>query len=544
MSTCFYAVNNPENPLSQLYSTTRSMEYEAWLKLIPDFEEDSELVSEKYARQAGESPNNVIKILVALQRLTTELPQLHKAITTHWHLDFPRIIAIDTALSKLGATPEPEVISELDAKITSYLTPRTANQHLPSPRNIGQRVRQMVAEFDDRIPVKDPRPQRRFSKTQVSANASSLTIEAPHEEIETAHESVKATARELGISRAEAILKILSGELDAKQVQTKLVLFTAKDLEGVPAYLQGVGWVGPETVDRLREDATIIDMDAAATAETASYRPTDAIRTFVEGRDGTCRWPGCSVPAQHCQLDHRHNFDEGGPTSPSNLFALCQHHHNVKTDTRAHYIVDPISDVIYWIFEDGTWVSDSAQDGPIGRGAKNWLQSFAQKIVARRKNAQERAHEQAQEIDDWYHERAAADKREQEFQDLLDETWVDDVKLAQAWLREGDFTKPFPPSISPNVFMLIEAANIMGLNFTPPNDIAGWVRVHKKLVAAEKEEIERRVQEQVDRLANLVPENLLEEFKYKVKAACRLPHNWKRPWRKKKENATAEEPPF
>ena len=81
MSTCFYAVNNPENPLSQLYSTTRSMEYEAWLKLIPDFEEDSELVSEKYARQAGESPNNVIKILVALQRLTTELPQLHKAIT-------------------------------------------------------------------------------------------------------------------------------------------------------------------------------------------------------------------------------------------------------------------------------------------------------------------------------------------------------------------------------------------------------------------------------------------------------------------------------
>ncbi|WP_283117252.1 hypothetical protein [Corynebacterium stationis] len=226
------------------------------------------------------------------------------------------------------------------------------------------------------------------------------------------------------------------------------------------------------------------------------------------------------------------------------MFALCQHHHNVKTDTRAHYIIDPISDVIYWIFEDGTWVSDSAQDGPIGRGAKNWLQSFAQKIVARRKNAQERAHEQAQEIDDWYHERAAADKREQEFQDLLDETWVDDVKLAQAWLREGDFTKPFPPSISPNVFMLIEAANIMGLNFTPPNDIAGWVRVHKKLVAAEKEEIERRVQEQVDRLANLVPENLLEEFKYKVKAACRLPHNWKRPWRKKKENATAEEPPF
>src|SRR5699024_11884033 len=124
MSTCFYAVNNPENPLSQLYSTTRRMEYEAWLKLIPDFEEDSELVREKYARQVGESPNNVIKILVALQRLTTELPQLNKTITTQWNLDFPRIITIDKTLSKLGANPAPQVLTALDSKITQYLTQR------------------------------------------------------------------------------------------------------------------------------------------------------------------------------------------------------------------------------------------------------------------------------------------------------------------------------------------------------------------------------------------------------------------------------------
>ncbi|MGO3457131.1 hypothetical protein [Corynebacterium casei] len=49
------------------------------------------------------------------------------------------------------------------------------------------------------------------------------------------------------------------------------------------------------------------------------------------------------------------------------------------------YIVDPISDVIYWLFEDGSWVSDTAQDGPIGTGAKRWLQTFEQKIAARRK---------------------------------------------------------------------------------------------------------------------------------------------------------------
>src|SRR5699024_9532572 len=161
-----------------------------------------------------------------------------------------------------------------------------------------------------------------------------------------------------------------------------------------------------ETVERLREGATMIDADEAAHAETASYQPTDAIRTFVEGRDGTCRGAGCSVPAQKCQRDHRHNLDEGRPPSPPKLFALSQHHHRLKTDPRAMYIADPISDVVYWLFEDGSWVSDTAQDGPIGRGAKNWLQTFEQKIAARRKNAQENAHELANAIDEFYKKRA------------------------------------------------------------------------------------------------------------------------------------------
>lgn len=436
MADNFYAVNNLSQPLAQLYTAARYAEYEAWLKLIPELEEDFELVSEQCARHYGQSVKVVTKTFLALQRLTSELPQLYAVLQKHWHLDFPRVIAIDTALSKLGNDAGEDIIQEIDGKIAHYLTPRLENQQLPSVKRISQRVRELVNEFDDRVPVKDPRPQRRMVKDKLTANSSSLAVEAPHEEIQRAEDCVKATADALGITRAEAMLQVLSGDTPAKDAVTKLVLFSAKDIENAPAFLQGFGWVGPETVERLREGATIIDADVAAHAETASYQPTDAIRTFVEGRDGTCRWPGCSVPAQNCQLDHRHNFDEGGPTSPSNLFALCQHHHNIKTDTRAMYIVDPISDVVYWLFEDGSWVSDTAQDGPIGRGAKNWLQTFEQKIAARRKNAQENAHELANAIDDFYKKRAEEDKRQQDQRDIIDELWVDDVKLAQALLRE------------------------------------------------------------------------------------------------------------
>ncbi|MGO3166621.1 MAG: HNH endonuclease signature motif containing protein, partial [Corynebacterium casei] len=181
MSTPFYAVCNHNKPLAQLYLSTRRAEYAAWLKLIPALEEDFELVTEQCARHCGQSPNTVTKTLLALQRLTRELPLLYAVLEKYWHLDFPRIVAIDTAMSKLGPNASDEVISEIDAKIARYLTPRIENQQLPTPDRIAQRVRQLVNEFDDRIPVKDPRPQRRVVKSKLTANSSSLAVEAPHD---------------------------------------------------------------------------------------------------------------------------------------------------------------------------------------------------------------------------------------------------------------------------------------------------------------------------------------------------------------------------
>ena len=77
-------------------------------------------------------------------------------------------------------------------------------------------------------------------KSKLTANSSSLAVEAPHDEIQKAEDCIKATATALGISRAEAMLQVLSGDYPAKDAVTKLVLFTAKDIENAPAYLQGV----------------------------------------------------------------------------------------------------------------------------------------------------------------------------------------------------------------------------------------------------------------------------------------------------------------
>jgi hypothetical protein len=60
-----------------------------------------------------------------------------------------------------------------------------------------------------------------------------------------------------------------------------------------------------------------------------SHRPPAALDRYVRLRDGTCRFPGCDVPARECDLDHLIPFPTG-PTSESNLHALCRRHHRLK----------------------------------------------------------------------------------------------------------------------------------------------------------------------------------------------------------------------
>ncbi|MCW2752295.1 MAG: hypothetical protein JWR83_3405 [Aeromicrobium sp.] len=45
--------------------------------------------------------------------------------------------------------------------------------------------------------------------------------------------------------------------------------------------------------------------------------PSDALRTSVQARDGTCRFATCSRPVMECDLDHEIPRPEGPPTAPT-----------------------------------------------------------------------------------------------------------------------------------------------------------------------------------------------------------------------------------
>ncbi len=65
-----------------------------------------------------------------------------------------------------------------------------------------------------------------------------------------------------------------------------------------------------------------------------SYRPSQPMREYVIARDGRCTFPGCSLPAWRCDLDHEVGWADGGATASANLQALCRRHHSAKTSGR------------------------------------------------------------------------------------------------------------------------------------------------------------------------------------------------------------------
>ncbi len=62
---------------------------------------------------------------------------------------------------------------------------------------------------------------------------------------------------------------------------------------------------------------------------TAAYRIPGRLRRFIQARDRTCVFPGCSRDARGCDLDHRQPWPTG-TTDSHNLQALCRHHHRAK----------------------------------------------------------------------------------------------------------------------------------------------------------------------------------------------------------------------
>ncbi len=68
--------------------------------------------------------------------------------------------------------------------------------------------------------------------------------------------------------------------------------------------------------EAIRNGATIVPLHLPGPDGEPGYRPSAALAEYVRIRDLFCRFPGCSVPADHCDIDHSVPWPHG-PTHPS-----------------------------------------------------------------------------------------------------------------------------------------------------------------------------------------------------------------------------------
>ena len=79
-----------------------------------------------------------------------------------------------------------------------------------------------------------------------------------------------------------------------------------------------------------RKNATKADRDILSVTYNGRFAP-ERLRDAIIFRDGICQATGCTTGAERCDLDHQIPYERAGPTTGSNLWALCRRHHRLKS---------------------------------------------------------------------------------------------------------------------------------------------------------------------------------------------------------------------
>ncbi|MGV0393902.1 HNH endonuclease signature motif containing protein [Corynebacterium riegelii] len=375
MGEPYFRTQRPEDPLSTFSQGIRDIYWNAFGHFatpgasvdIDDF--DVTVVAMREA--TGWTKSSVEQAIFSHARLQ-HLPKLRALQAKTRVMDLQHLRAIDTVLAELGPEITDEAYAEFDAMLTETFTPKRAGQNTPQTTTITRRIREMIKRIDPTCAYQPTRRQQRVAQAHAADDAVTFEASAQSGTVKTlvtlatnpltaqvVRNHVLATAREHKTSMADAMVKLLSGEITP--TKTTLHVFVPKDREvGGPAYVPGVGALTPEATAALEDllasaKVTEVDMEAELQAHTDSYTPTEAMRRVVCARHTHCVFPGCTVPSLRCQLDHRIPFGQGGKTTPSNLYPLCQKHHNLKTDKRGFYVPDPDTGEILWLFSNGTY---------------------------------------------------------------------------------------------------------------------------------------------------------------------------------------------
>ncbi|WP_143696544.1 HNH endonuclease signature motif containing protein [Williamsia muralis] len=140
----------------------------------------------------------------------------------------------------------------------------------------------------------------------------------------------------IGEKAVAAVLHLINTAGEAPITSEDLTAALMNSVDGGNRIILGEKHIGPSPP--IKASATPDGHGGWSTAPPGAlrYRPGSKLARMIRALDGHCRYPGCAVPADKCELDHIVPFNHanpsaGGWTIEANLECLCKEHHDMKT---------------------------------------------------------------------------------------------------------------------------------------------------------------------------------------------------------------------
>ncbi|QEO10048.1 HNH endonuclease signature motif containing protein [Protaetiibacter larvae] len=226
---------------------------------------------------------------------------------------------------------------------------QTASRFARTVRRLRERrdpstmIERVKAAHDTRTVTLEPAPD---GMAYLTAYLGAVDAEAIFERLtDAAHRTVAdGDPRPLTQVRVDILTDALLGRDRGKGafhgiVPTVLVTVPALTLLGrdEPATLDGIGPIDAATARRITAEAkglyrllTHPETGVALSLGRTRYQIPTPLRIWLRIRDGSCRFPGCTISTRHSDIDHTRAWDDGGATDHDNLAHLSRGHHTLK----------------------------------------------------------------------------------------------------------------------------------------------------------------------------------------------------------------------
>lgn len=328
-------------------------------KVVP-----GEFAVDEVAAALGWSAHRVQTVAARLRRLRRDLPHT-AALWRAGRIDGFKAAKLVEAANRLT---RPESVTALDDAAAD----RAASQ---TPTQLQQWLHRRVARLEPDAAERRHRrahADRRLTSRMDLDGMGSLWMAAGAADIAAIDTHLNGLARQLGGQdprtmdqrRADLAVDLLTGHYADPATGAASAAGAAIGVVVPVQSLLGVDDTPGELADRSATVPAAFARDLAARPDTLFYRlltdergnlldvtqlgrfPSNLLGLAVDVRDGTCRWPPCTSPADRCDHDHTIPTPHG-PTTASNLGNSCRRHHRAKT--HAGFTLDqPTPGVFVW----------------------------------------------------------------------------------------------------------------------------------------------------------------------------------------------------